>query len=220
MTDFHGRVLVLGANGETGRRVIKALQAKGIPARALVRSEEKAQGLQSSTTEVVVGELLDGNDIRRAMQGITALISTLGTRTFTDAKAIEETEYTAIVHSIEAAKEAGVTHYVLCSSMGTDAPERMPPLADILRTKRRAEDILMGSGLAYTIVHPGGLSNEPGGKGVLVQRHPLPTNGMISRDDVAEVLVQALLQPEARNKSVDIVNQPEQGPANRSGLFN
>lgn len=219
MADFHGRVLVLGASGETGRYVIASLQAKGIPARAAVRSIEKANGLASPTTEILIINQLTKEALTRAMQGISAIISTIGTRSMSNHDVIEESEYTSIVNTIEAAREAGVQHIVLCSSMSTNKPERIPPLARILRAKRKAEDALTASGLTYTIIHPGGLSNEPGGQDVFVAPHPLPIDGMISRQDVAEVLVQALLQPEARNQSVDIISLPNQGSGSRLGLF-
>ncbi|MEO7018872.1 MAG: SDR family oxidoreductase [Ktedonobacteraceae bacterium] len=217
MTDFTGRVLVLGASGQTGNRVISALEKKQIPARALVRSQEQAQAIRSNTTETVIGELTN-QTLQDAFIGITGVISALGTRNF-DAAAIQAIEYTVILDSINAARAAQVRHFVLCSSMGTSDPESIPFLTAILRVKRQAEIALEQSGLAYTIIHPGGLLNTPGGEGVLVVPHPTPQHGTISREDVAEVLVQALLQPAARNQSVDILNQPDQGAADRSGLF-
>ena len=219
MVEFHGRVLVLGANGETGKLVMAQLQAYQIPARALVRSVEKAQGLANSTTEVVIGEVNHVDSLQQAIEGTSAIISTIGTRTFTDVKMIEDAEYITMRNIIDAARRASIQQVVICSSMGTDNPNRIPPLALVLRVKQRAEQALIESGLTYTIVHPGGLCNEPGGKGVLVHRHPLTKNGLIARADVAEVLIQALLQPEAKNVSVDIINQPQQQPARREGLF-
>jgi uncharacterized protein YbjT (DUF2867 family) len=103
--------------------------------------------------------------------------------------------------------------------MGTQQPESMPPLANILHAKARAEQELINSGLTYTIIHPGGLRNEEGGRDILVTPHPAPHGGSITRTDTAEVLVQALLQPAARNLSVDIVQRDGQGPANRANLF-
>ena len=47
MPDFNGPVLVLGATGETGKLVVKSLQAKHIPARVLVRDEYKTREFQS-----------------------------------------------------------------------------------------------------------------------------------------------------------------------------
>ncbi|GHO45126.1 SDR family oxidoreductase [Ktedonospora formicarum] len=219
MADFHGRVLVLGANGETGRHVIASLQGKQIPARAAVRSAEKGDGLSSPTTEIAICEQLDGESLTTALQGVSAVISAIGTRSMSDKEIIEESEHTTIVNLITAAKKAMVKQVVLCSSMSTNMPERIPPLTHILRAKRRAEEALITSGLTYTIVHPGGLSNDQGGQGVFVAPHPLPTSGMIARQDVAEVLVQALLQSEARNQSIDIISLPDQGSATRQGLF-
>ena len=63
-----------------------------------------------------------------------------------------------------------------------------------------------------------GLTDAPGGNGVTAAR-TLHGFGMISRDDVAEVIVQALLQPEAKNKIVEIVSAPDAGPADRPNIF-
>ncbi|GHO73735.1 epimerase [Ktedonobacter sp. SOSP1-85] len=219
MAEFTGRVLVLGANGETGRQVVASLQAKHIPVRAVVRSAQKAAGLNSSNTEIVISERLNEETLEDAMQGVSAVISTIGTRSMSDLELIEESEYTSVTHLITAAKATGIQQVVLCSSMSTNKPERIPPLTRVLRAKYKAEQALIASGLTYTIVHPGGLNNEPGGEDIFVAPHPLPTDGMISRQDAAEVLVQALLQPEARNKSVDVISLSGQGPATRRGLF-
>lgn len=219
MAIFEGTVLVLGANGETGKRVVANLHAKGISVRAMVRDATKAEGLASSTTEIFVGNVLNLDDLRRAMSGCRALISTLGTKALNNPAEIEAIDYTAIIHAIQIAKEVGLDHFILCSSIGTDNPEAIPFLAAPLRAKRRAEEALLASGLSYTIVHPGGLRNDPGGQGVLVSHTPLRGGTSITRDDVAEVLVQALLQPEARNASVYILQVPGEGLASRTGLF-
>lgn len=218
-TTFTGTVLVLGANGETGSRVVSNLHTKGISARAMVRDAAKAEGLASSTTEILVGSVLNLDDLRRAMQGCSALISTLGTKALNNPDEIETIDYTAIINAIQVAKEIRLSQFILCSSIGTDNPEAIPFLAAPLRAKRRAEEALIASDLTYTIVHPGGLRNDPGGQNILVSHTPLRGGTSITRDDVAEVLVQALLQPEAHNASVYILQSPQEGLANREGLF-
>ena len=122
MADFSGKVLVLGASGETGARVVRSLQAKAIAVRAMVRNEEKAQGLSSETTDVFVGSVLQPDELRKAMRGVTSVISTLGTRVINDPAEIEAVDYTSIANAIAAAKDAHVTQFVLCTSIGTDAP--------------------------------------------------------------------------------------------------
>lgn len=217
MQHITGPVLVLGASGETGQRVVAALRRKNIPVHALVRGTEQAQALSAPGVTTVVGDVLRGADLAEAIGGVEAVISALGTRTLDDLEAIDAVEHQAITELIAAARREGVQQIVLCSSMGTETPEAIPPLTNVLRAKRRAEQALESSGLAYTIVRPGGLVNDPGGEVLLQAR--IQGFGRISRDDVAEVLVQALLQPAARGRTVEIINQPGAGAADRPDLF-
>ena len=211
-------VLVVGASGRTGQRVIQALCRHGFPVRALVRESSKHNLAVAEDVEVIVGDVTDEADIRRALAGVTYVVSALGSKGAADAAHIELIEFTTIAELSQLAKEMGVQHFVLCSSMGVEIPEMIPPLAEILRQKRRGELALEHSGVPFTIVRPGGLTDQPGGGGVAIAR-TLPSFGMIARDDVAEVMVQALLQPEAKNKIVEIINVPDAGPASRPGLF-
>ncbi|MFN4293382.1 MAG: SDR family oxidoreductase [Thermoflexales bacterium] len=211
-------VLVVGASGRTGRRVVKALRRHGFRVRAMIRDAAARELVAGEGVEVFVGDVTREEDARRALDGATYVVSALGSKGATDAVHIELIEYTTIAELAQLAQEAGIRHFVLCSSMGVEIPDLIPPLAPILRQKRRGELALEGSGVPFTIVRPGGLTDEPGGGGVAIAR-TLHDFGMISRDDVAEVMVQALLQPEAKNKIVEIVNAPDAGPADRPDLF-
>lgn len=217
MQHITGPVLVLGASGQTGQRVVQALRNKNIPVRALVRSNEQAHALSAPGVTTVVGDVQSDADLREALNDVEAVISALGVRTLEDLEQMEAIEHTMITRLIAAAGDTNVQQIVLCSSMGTETPEVLPPLTNVLRAKRRGEQALEASGIPYTIVRPGGLVNDPGGD-VLVQRS-IQGFGSISRDDVAEVLVQALLQPAARSTIVEIVNQPGAGPVDRPDLF-
>ena len=95
------------------------------------------------------------------------------------------------------------------SALGRDAEGKG---GDILLWKRKAEKYLIDSGLPYTIVHPGGLLNEPGGKRELcigVDDSRDEGERSIPREDVAEVLVQALRIPSYRGRSFDIRSKNE-----------
>uniref|UniRef100_A0A6U6NK62 NAD(P)-binding domain-containing protein n=1 Tax=Zooxanthella nutricula TaxID=1333877 RepID=A0A6U6NK62_9DINO len=124
---------------------------------------------------------------------------------------------------IDGARAGNLKHVVLCGSMGGTDPAHMlnnfGKVADgrgggnILLWKRKAEKYLTESGLKYTIVHPGGLLNEPGGRrrlrvgvddSLIAGEHR-----SIPREDVAEVLVQSLLHDEYANRSFDLVAEPE-----------
>ncbi len=113
---------------------------------------------------------------------------------------------------IDAAVAAGVKKVVLVSSMGgTQEDNRLNKLGEqeggnILIWKRKAEKYLIASGLEYTIIHPGGLTDEAGGERELVvdvdDRLLERKQRSIPRADVAELSVQCIALPQARNRYV------------------
>lgn len=129
-------------------------------------------------------------------------------------------------NQIDAAKKAGVKQFVFLSSMGgtqldnflntIGKVESDPNSGNILLWKRKAEEYLIASGLSYTIIHPGGLLDKTGGEREVIfgVNDELLKEKVrsIPRDDVAEVCVQALLQPRASKRSFDIISkEPGQG---------
>jgi uncharacterized protein YbjT (DUF2867 family) len=111
-----------------------------------------------------------------------------------------------------AAKAAGVRHFALTSSMGVTNPDHQlnAILDDILNWKLKGEEALRASGVTYTIVRPGALNYDPGGRhGIRVmQGDPQDVVGQIPRADVAAVLVNALGRAEARGRTFEIVSDP------------
>ena len=92
---------------------------------------------------------------------------------------------------------------------------------NILIWKRKTEQYLINSGINYTIIRAGGLLDQPGGKReLIVGKNDIlltaPPNGIppnIPREDVAELVVQALIQPNAINKAFDVISKPEDDPS-------
>jgi uncharacterized protein YbjT (DUF2867 family) len=90
----------------------------------------------------------------------------------------------------------------------------------ILIWKRQAEQYLVDSGVDYTIIRAGGLLDKSGGvRELLVGKDDEllynPPNGIptsVPREDVAEVVVRALIEPNARNKAFDLISKPEDDP--------
>ena len=123
---------------------------------------------------------------------------------------------------IDAAKKANKDmHVVICSSMGGTNPDnslnnlgKNPDGSggDILKYKRKAEVYLIDSGLPYTIVHPGGLLNEPGDERELClgvdDKIPGTSNNSVPRSDVANVMIAALDDSRYRGRSFDLVRKP------------
>jgi len=218
MTTPYGTVLVVGATGETGYSVVQLLRRNGIAVRAIARSEVKAEALADPGVAVYIGDVMDELPWYELMDGVQGVISTLGTRATKDLAEIEIVEYIVLGRMVENALQQDVSQFVLMSSIGVEHPDTFPVLSHLLRVKRKAEMYLIRSRLPYTVVRTGGLINDPALNDVQVGRGDI-LQGQITRADAAQVLVQALLQPEALNQVVEIVNSAGAGPADRPGLF-
>jgi len=211
-------VLVLGATGETGQHVVSSLLNRGIGVRAVVRSVAKARSIEGDGVELFVTDLLDDFDEARLTSGVSAVISTLGTRNTIDRADIEAVEYIAIGHVIELAKGSGIAQFVLMSSIGVEHPDNFPLFSYLLQVKRKTEWFLIRSELPYTIVRVGSLVNNPPLNRVRIGRGDT-IQGQITRQDAAAVLVQTLFQDGALNQVVEVVNDEHGVPIDQPSLF-
>ena len=234
------KVLVTGATGRTGSLVFEKLRnmAATFAARGFARSPQKAEERFGITEGFYFGDIKDPQDLATALEGCDALVILTsaipqmktppqpGQRpefTYPDGGWPEQVDYHGQVNQIEVAKTAGVKHIVLVGSMG--GTNEQHPLnkmgnGNILIWKRKAEQYLIDSGIDYTIIRAGGLLDAPGGKRQLLvgkddEMLNQPPDGIptsVPRGDVAEVVVQALLEPAARNKAFDVISKPEDTP--------
>ncbi|MCO5589100.1 hypothetical protein L7F22_043066 [Adiantum nelumboides] len=128
----------------------------------------------------------------------------------------EQVDYMGQVNQIDLAKTKNVRHVVLVSSMGGKYPHHpLNALGDgnILIWKRKAEEYMRDSGLPYTIIRAGLLEDEEGGRRELLTGADdellYSTYRRLPREDLATVVVQALLHKEAQFKAFDLVSKPE-----------
>lgn len=234
------QVLVTGATGRTGSLVLKKLhqQRDDFQAIGFARSQSKVKELFGSTDGFFIGDIKDQSSLESALKGCSALViltsaipkmktpPSPGERPQFEYEpdAMPETvDYYGQKNQIDAAKKAGVEHIVLVGSMGGTNPNHPLNLmgnGKILLWKRKAEEYLIDSAIDYTIIHAGGLLDSEGGvRQLLVGKNDTllnnPPDGIstsIPRADVAEVVVQALKQPDARNKAFDIISKPQDTP--------
>lgn len=121
---------------------------------------------------------------------------------------------------MDAAKTKGIEHFVLVSSLCTS--QLFHPLNLfwlILVWKKQAEEYIQKSGLTYTIVRPGGLKNEDNSDSIVMSAADTLFDGSIPRTKVAQVCVEALLEPAAKNKIVEIVAKTEAPQQSFEQLF-
>ncbi len=134
------RVLLTGATGYVGGRLLKSLEAHDHTVRCLARRPENLAGKVADTTEVVQGDLHDIDSLHRAMQDIDVayyLVHSLGS-----AGDFETEEATAARNFADSARDAGVSRIIYLGGLGGSDPSASPHL----RSRRRVGEILRNSG--------------------------------------------------------------------------
>lgn len=203
------KALVVGATGETGRRIVRTLISKNIPTKVLVRDQQKAQEVLPNSVEVAIGNVLDRTSIEAAIADCTVLLCATGAAPSLDPTGPYQVDYEGTKNLVDVAKARNIEHFVIVSSLCVSRffhPLNLFWL--ILWWKKQAEDYLINSGLTYTIVRPGGLKNDDTDTRPIVMA-PADTlfEGNIPRLKVAETCVAALTDPASKNKIVEIVAQ-------------
>jgi len=146
-------ILVVGATGMLGGEISRLLAEKGRPVRALVRpssAKEAVKALSALGVETVEGDVRDQASLARACKGMDAVICTVSsmpTRYQPGSNDIASVDRDGVKRLIDAAKEAGVGHFVYTSF----TMEESFPLRD---AKRAVEGYLRESGMSYTILRP------------------------------------------------------------------
>ncbi|MGQ9838658.1 MAG: SDR family oxidoreductase [Cyanobacteriota bacterium] len=214
------RAFVAGATGETGRRIVQELVKRDIPVRALVRSRELAAQVLPPAAEIVVGDVLDPATLEAGMEGCTVVLCATGARPSWDPRQPYRVDYEGTRNLVNVAKTQGIQHFVLVSSLCVSRlfhPLNLFWL--ILLWKKQAEQYLQKSGLTYTIVRPGGLKNQDNEAGIVLSKADTLFEGSIPRTKVAQVAVESLFQPAARNQILEIVAKPDLPAQDWSTLF-
>jgi uncharacterized protein YbjT (DUF2867 family) len=206
-------VLVHGATGGTGRQLVDQLLADGHQVRAMVRDPEKGAALVEETgAEVVPGDLTDpdGTALADATRGVDAVAFCAGSGSATGKDQTLLVDLHGAVRTIDAAVEAGAERYVMLSSMAADDPwSTTEAMAPYLAAKHAADRILRASTLGWSVVRPGGLTDEAATGRVRTGQPRIPAaergDRTIPRADVAAVLAACLAAPEAVGATFEVL---------------
>src|SRR4051794_9504964 len=181
-------VLVAGGHGQVALHLLRLLAERGHHARGLIRNPDHAQDLERAGAVPVLCDL-ETDDAVPHVGAAEAIVFAAGAGAGSGAERKRTVDYGGAVKLIEAAEQLGVQRYLMVSSMGADdpgsAPEAMRPYQ---QAKHDADEALAASSLAWTIVRPGGLTDEPGSGRVAVAER-LGRSGFVPRAGVAPVLV-------------------------------
>ncbi|WP_404302181.1 SDR family oxidoreductase [Alicycliphilus denitrificans] len=209
-------VLVVGATGSIGRHVVTEALHQGHAVRALVRDLERATDLPSEAQRVV-GDLTQPESLSAAAQGIDAIVFTHGSDG--GKAAAEQVDYGGVRNVLQALGGRSARVALMTSIGVTNRQGDYNRTTQIHDWKRRGERLLRASGLPYTIVRPGWFDyNAPDQhRLVLLQGDTRqagdPSDGVISRQQIAKVLVHSLTSDAARAKTFELV--AERGAAQK-----
>ena len=199
------RVAIAGGHGQIALRLTRLLAGEADEVLGLIRNPAHAEEVRAAGAEPVVCDLEGECDFAEALADAEAVVFAAGAGPGSGEARKWTMDLGGALKLIEAARAQGIDRYLTVSAIGAADPpsEGGGIFGEYLRAKADADRALRESGLEFTIVRPGGLTNEPGGGRIAVGERL--EGGSISRDDVAAVLVAVLRSPGAIGKSFDLI---------------
>ncbi len=204
MSEKCPRVMVAGATGYIGGGVLLVLHQRGFWVRALCRDPSRLPN-PNWCNEIFVGHATRPETLKGLCSGIDVVFSSIGIRSFKRQPNIWEVDYQANLNILEAAKIAGVKHFIFVSVIRGAQMARLSPIA---AAREKVAQAVSESGMDYTIFAPTGFFNDMAEffyaaqhKGVI--RLFGDGSGKInplSANDFGEEVVKAILSPKLRNK--------------------
>jgi len=143
-------ILVTGGTGFVGSHLIRQMRQEGLIVRAVVRNPEKAQSLRNLGVEVVPGDVADKTSLENAVQGIERVVHLVGIIQEAPGVTFRGVHVDGTRNLVEAARKAGVRHFLFQSALGTRANAK----SQYHRTKWEAEELVRNSGIPSTVLRP------------------------------------------------------------------
>jgi uncharacterized protein YbjT (DUF2867 family) len=208
-------VLVVGATGSIGRHAVAESLGRGYRTRALVRDASRGTEFPAGA-EMVVGDLTDAATLADAVEGVDGIVFTHGSHG--GAAEAEAVDYGAVRNTLRAVGQRR-PRIALMTAIGVT---KHTPGHD---WKRRGERLVRASGLPYTIVRPGWFDYNAANQLRLVMLQGDrrwagdPSDGVVSRAQIAQTLVASLTSPAADRKTLELVAETGPAPNDLDPLF-
>ncbi len=203
------RIAVVGGHGQVARHLLVELRRSEHTPVALVRREQYREDLEARGAEVRLLDIeqRDAGDFAAAFEGCDAVVFAAGGGPDGNIERKRTVDLEGSLKSIEGARLAGIGRFVQVSAINVDKP--VPPDASpvwraYVEAKRDADAALRASGLDWTILRPGRLTDEPA-TGRVALGTDIP-RGDIPRADVAAVIGAVIDQPSSVGRQWNLVS--------------
>jgi uncharacterized protein YbjT (DUF2867 family) len=198
-------VVIAGGHGQIALRLAALLSARGDAVRALVRNPGHEAGVRATGAEAVLADMERLDDVAEFVDGADAVVFAAGAGPGSGPERKRTVDLGAAVKLLDGARRTGVRRYLMISAMGAGDPAAGGEAMGVyLEAKSQADAALAASDLDWTIVRPGGLTDEPG-TGLVEVAPSLGRRGSVTRDDVAAVLVGCLDEPRTVRATFDLL---------------
>jgi uncharacterized protein YbjT (DUF2867 family) len=209
------RVLVIGGTRGTGLLIGNLLLQNGYRVRAASRTPGAAKGKINPGVELIAADVTDPDTLQAPLKDVDHIIFAAGvTKRPAGEQLVRATEYDGVRNTLTASQQAGLRgRFLYKTSIGVRQSSLAATILNLVKRntlvwRRRAEDEIRSSGLLYTIIRAGLLTNAQGGSRAIdvgQRDHALGFKYKIARADVAEVFVQALKHPRTSRTTFEVV---------------
>jgi uncharacterized protein YbjT (DUF2867 family) len=205
------RIAVVGGHGQIARHLLVALRRSEHDPVALVRKEEhRAElGSRGAAVRMLDIEQTDAEGFAAAFAGCDVVVFAAGGGPDGNVERKRTVDLEGSLKSVEGARLAGIDRFVQVSAIGVDDPlpaDTGEVWRAYVEAKRDADAALRASDLAWTIIRPGRLTDDPATG--LVSLGPDVQRGEVTRADVAAVLAAVLDEPGTVGQQWNLVNGP------------
>lgn len=204
-------VLITGADGLVGKRLVERLVKEGITPDVLVRTEKEKPFFDAQNVKMFVGSAKDSNLVEEAVKGKETVIHLIGTFEPQNGDSLDDVNNTLSYNVHNAAHENKVDKFIFLSAYGASVAVHNPYLV----SKGNAEIDIMQGEVPYFVIRSAPIYSKENGLGLLLKefvenkKAPLIGTGKqkiqpIYIDDVVEYIYKALSDPKARQQVLEI----------------
>lgn len=197
------KITIVGAHGSVAQLLHPKLIEKGHSVRGIIRKEEQAKTLKDMGVEPVIADIERETDISDAVGHVDAVVFAAGAGPGSGKERKYTVDRDGAIKLMRACQANGINRYIMISAMGLDTPRGNEVFQVYQKAKAEADEALINSGLNYTIIKPGRLTDDEGTGQIKVGDLE---GGEIPRDDVASVISVSLENESTHRKSFDLIS--------------